>query len=296
MPYEVRGQTVHLGRRPTPKGRQLLQAALFMNAAELPTPQPSDWTKEVSNWPMMGNDRYGDCVMAMQGHGIQLATQYGTGTMVTPPDSEIVTDYFNETGGRDIGLNTPDSLDLLHKRPISGQSIDGYGQINHQNKSIVALSCQIFGGVPFDVDLPDNFQTEINAHRPWADTSLPPNPNNGHSILAAGVQVTGPIFITWGMVVPATWAWTFKYAVAAYAVLWTAWRGQRNPAHVDFATFIAAYQAETGKPAPIQPPPPAPTPPPPPVIGDSVGLDIIIRNEQTGANYHATVNNVPRSN
>lgn len=298
----IDGMEIRLGRLKAPRERKMLQAELYLTAANLPPPKPSDWTKQISSWPMMGNNQFGDCVEACWGHAIMVASQYGDGSLVTPSDQEIVTTYLKQTGGRDIGLNMPDALDYWDANALSGQDIDAWGKLNVRDTKMIAITCQLFGPVPIGIELPNNFEQGVNSGQ-WSDTGLPPNPQLGHCVLIAAVNSTGPIVVTWGRLVQMTWAWFLKYTEEAYLVLYTAWRGKLNPSQLDFNAFVADYQAITGRPAPpIQPPPgppgpPAPPnppqPPAPPIIGDSVGLDVIIRLQQ-GQTYHSTIN-VPRA-
>ena len=95
----------------------------------LPAPPVSiDYTKAVSQWPMMGNDNYGDCTCAAAGHMIMDWTA-NTGNELVVPDS-VVLSFYNHFahGNADAGANGADdegaggAITPLSAEPVGGTS------------------------------------------------------------------------------------------------------------------------------------------------------------------------------
>jgi hypothetical protein len=73
--------------------------------------------------------------------------------------------------------------------------------------------------MPIGVALPDDAMDEFTHGKPWSNTKLPPDQNEGHCIYLTGYTATGPTCITWGGYQALTWAWLTKYCDEAYFVL-----------------------------------------------------------------------------
>jgi hypothetical protein len=81
---------VKLGKAPAREDPRTLKLAHYLLEEALPPPpQRTLRRKKVSDWPMYGNDQYGDCVFAGAGHEIQLWTAMG-GKMVEVPTDAIL--------------------------------------------------------------------------------------------------------------------------------------------------------------------------------------------------------------
>src|SRR5215472_15504068 len=75
-----------------------------------PPPDATDYSKAVPTWPMMGNDKYGDCTCAAAGHMIQQWTA-NTGSANVLPDSQILSVYQHFVGdSTDKGVSMLDVL------------------------------------------------------------------------------------------------------------------------------------------------------------------------------------------
>ena len=77
-------------RRP-PSLRAYLTATLASGAS-------ADWYSRVASWPMLANDRAGDCTCAGVGHVIQQWTAYTDATPVVTNDAEVLAAYSAVSG------------------------------------------------------------------------------------------------------------------------------------------------------------------------------------------------------
>src|SRR5215469_12071834 len=82
-----------LGRKPARADDPKLHLHAYLNRAELPPlPNSTDWSVFVKTWPMLDNDKLGDCVPAVILHSAQLATAIAANEYV-PTDADAVALY-----------------------------------------------------------------------------------------------------------------------------------------------------------------------------------------------------------
>jgi hypothetical protein len=275
----VHGRRVRLGRLSTPRSRQLLPLRAYLRQGSLPPPAHKDWSGKIGRWGMMLNDELGDCVEAMKGHAVQVISTYGRGSTVVVSDAEIRKTYFTETGGPDVGLNIPTSLDYWVRHPLGGVSLLGHAALDYHNHTEVCQANQLFGGVYVGVNLPADAIPAINAHQDWSSTRYAPDPNSGHAILLLKTEKDYATFVTWGQLQRATWAWFDRYVEESHVGLAADWfAGQSlDPSGLDDAALLEDYQLITGQKPPVIVTPPSPPSPPSPSpvhgLGCTVNID-----------------------
>jgi hypothetical protein len=250
--------SVKFGRNESPLGYPTARLRTFMSSAVLPPPPKSGtFADRISKFPTMLNDTYGDCVIAGQGHHIQIATCYGAGKEVVIPDSVVKQTYFTQTGGRDNGLNIPMSLDYWVKHPIAGQKLLAWAACDVRDPVEQMQCLSWFGSGYYGVTLPFRYLDAINQKRPWEDISQPRNPKAGHCVLSVAYNEIGPIFATWGLLQQATWKWVAKYGDECIALITPEWMSQVvTPGGLDLASMLEYFQSLTGKKPPVPENPP----------------------------------------
>src|SRR5713226_1528187 len=98
-----------LGRKGIRTDPRTLRFADYVRPDRLPPiPATSDHTSKVSAWGMLGNDHYGDCVMAALAHGILDYTTYAS-TPRVPTEQQVVAAYL-QLSPSDQGLVVLDTL------------------------------------------------------------------------------------------------------------------------------------------------------------------------------------------
>src|SRR2546425_8758875 len=123
--------------------RPRLHLGQFLTGTYPPAPAVVDYTSKVPEWPMYGNDQYGDCVWAMIGHSIEAATSYGRGATVEVTDADVLKGYSDVTGFRpddpstDQGTVIQDALDYWRKTGVGGHKILAFAQVDIHNPSEV---------------------------------------------------------------------------------------------------------------------------------------------------------------
>ncbi len=241
-----------LGKRARRDDRRTLKLARYMTAA-LPSPPPSvDWTRGVTDFGMMLNDRLGCCTIAAVGHAVQTWTLNALGRELTVPDSTILNYYevwdgYNPADpGSDQGGVELDVLNDWRQEAFNGHSLDAYVSLSPDHPiPDIATAIWLFGGAYIGLELPISAQNQDV----W-DVPENPGPNDepgswgGHAVYIVGYDTApspesripgpGPLptadcrlptltCITWGAPKKMTWAWFEKYGSEAYALVSKEW-------------------------------------------------------------------------
>lgn len=250
MPIQASGQTSYkLGKRPAKHDLRTLQMANYISAAAVPPPPAhEDFEKRVKDWPMMLNDRLGDCTCACAGHMIEQWTTYA-GKAVTPSDDAVLKAY-EAVGGykpnqpdTDNGAVVLDVLNYWRKTGVGKHKILAYAGLEPKNHNQVRDSIFLFGNCYLGVGLPLSAQNQ----NVW---SVPPGGAvgqgasgswGGHAIPVVAYDVRGLTVITWGARKRMTWEFLDAYCDEAYAVLSEDWLDSRklSPGDFDLATLQA---------------------------------------------------------
>lgn len=271
--------TYALGRLPEDLSKPRLTLAPHLTATA--PPASADWYSHVQAWGVLGNDQWGDCVFAGNGHIIEQQTALGEGDETIVTDAEALAEYSRVTGFNpdagppgsnptDQGALIQDGLADLRKNGVAGQKIAAFARVNQASQDEVKTALADLGAVSLGVNLPQSAMDQFNAGQPWTvsgDATI----LGGHCIIAAGYDAQYVYVVTWGKVVPAAWGWLAAYCDEAWAVVSAAWAGKggKDPEGVDLHSLGAEFAALTGQPNPF----PAPQPPPPPKPDPAVLLE-----------------------
>lgn len=215
-----------LGKHPRKYDPKGLKLSRYINWSTLPTP-PSvvDATAGVSQWPMYGNDKAGDCTCAAMGH-LEEIWRINQPNPVDPTDAEVVgmysavTGYNPTTGANDNGANMVDILNYCKNTGFAGDKIGGFAAIDFTDQQSIMAAMYLFRGVYLGVGLPDSVLPGDTVP-PWT-VSAPPNPNNGHCINIAKADIDSLCeVVTWGQLLPMSWQFLDTDADEAYAIFTT---------------------------------------------------------------------------
>jgi hypothetical protein len=274
----------HGGRKPNNPNRPRLYLKSFLKAGATP-PASVDFTK-LPNIGMLGNDQYGDCVFAANGHIVEQQTYEGQGTEVTVSTAQALAEYSKVTGfnpndpNTDQGAEVQQGLDDLRKSGLNGHKIAAFAQVDVTNMNEVKLAVAEFGAVDIGFNFPDSAMDQFNNGQPWDVVKGSPL-DGGHCVVVVGYDSNYLLVYTWGAVQKMTYAFWTKYVEEAWALVdqdaFNATSGKTFTG-VDLATFGAQFAALTGQPnpfpdAPTPTPSPAPTPVPDPAPSPSPVVD-----------------------
>lgn len=279
------GHVVKLGgRKPSDPARKHLKLAHYLKAAALPAPPATcDYSaKAVSLQNIYMNDQLGDCVIAGGYHVTGVETgNAGDGFVAT--DAQIVSDYSAIAGyvpgnpATDNGTDLPTAMDWWSKNQFAdGTKLTAYVAVDATNQTEVMQALFLFEHVYIGMALPDAWVNPFPSGNGFVWDDGPPDPNNGHCVMAVGYNAQGLQIDSWGLIGTLTWAAVAHLCSAAgqgeLFVMLTPdqlAKGQSvAPNGVAWADLVADFDAMGGNvpapaPAPQPVPPPAPVPPAP---------------------------------
>jgi hypothetical protein len=217
------------GKTPATKDPRDLLFHNYVNLSKIPKP-PEYFGDEdvVSEYPMDGNDKYGNCVWAMFAHMCQLFAALG-GMPCNFSLEAILKGYSDVTGfdpndpSTDQGTNERDGLKYMIKTGLVDTTgkIHKFGafvKIDPKNTLHMNAACWLFGAVPLGVQIPASAMEQFNNNQPWSLVWLNNHIEGGHAIPWVAKR-NNDIVLTWGRKQEMTLAWFRRFCDEAYAVL-----------------------------------------------------------------------------
>lgn len=180
-----------------------------------------------NNWTMMGNDQYGDCVIAMEGHLMMVRTANAS-SIIVPSTSDILGLYTAETGfnpsdpATDQGTNMSDDAEYMVTHGILGHKADAIASIDPGNQDHLKWCNQLFGGCAIGINVPQSMMDQFQNGQPLDDIG-DRNYLGGHGIPIVHYDGTYFYVVTWGKRVPATPAFVKAYTEEAHALFFFDW-------------------------------------------------------------------------
>lgn len=280
------GREVVFGWRPPVAPVPCLRFRDYLRGAALP-PAPgsvsytSSASASLSN--IYGNDTLGDCVIAALFHLLGVWTGNASGTPYVATLEQIIAMY-SAIGGyvpgdpsTDQGCDMETAMNWIvangfpnGDRPLGRIAIDATNFVE------VCTAIWLFEGIDLGMSLPDAWISPFPSGNGFTwDVAGAPNPQNGHSIMAAGYDQTDVTIDTWGLLGKLTMAALAEYAIARnggvlYALLsldMIAKGASKAPNGFDAATLISDFDAMGGS---VPLPAPAPVPPPTPGVAPTL--------------------------
>jgi hypothetical protein len=217
-----------LGKTPARPGAVKLKFSFIMKAALLPAP-PAVFGHQalVTDWGVLGNTQWGDCVFAGAAHEHELWTRAGGAVPANFTDANALSDYaavtgFAYTDATDNGTDMADAASYRRKTGV----VDANG-VRHQITAYMSLrvgdfdemiqAAYLFGAVGIGINFPDSADTQFENGQPW-DVVAGANLVGGHYIVCCGRAANGnALVVTWGKVIEMTRAFYEKYNDETYA-------------------------------------------------------------------------------
>ncbi len=280
------GNDVRLGGRRRPKhlARSVkLEHILGATPVTPPSSTNNRAKADAALKQMYLNDQLGDCVIAGRYHRLGLLTGAATGKAFIATRAQILADYERIGGYSPSDPNSDQGCDMtvaandgVTHGYADGSKDVGWISIDPTNKSHVMLAIYLFEVGDVGVELPDEWVNPFPSGDGFTwDVAGDPDPSNGHCYEIVDYDANLGVYIeTWGMGGWETWAALAKYTCDAAGGELQIHLNQdqldkamaKAPNGLDWATLIAAFNAQGGHvPVPTPPPAPSPTPVPPPV-------------------------------
>lgn len=249
-----------LGKAPVKVDPRTIRLESILSSTLPPPPVSVDNSVKWSNLGILGNDKYGCCVMAGWANLLDLIANYYGGTF-TCTSQEVVAQYLALTGGKDTGLVELDFLKWAMKNAWKGQEVLAFASVASHDMTLMAQAISIAGAVFRGVELPTTAQAQVGKLWDFLPGVAGNQPGSwgGHCTIGVGydqgTQRTKDL--TWAIVQPATYAFWQAYQSESYAIITSETPGINRDALEAQLEQIGQYVGPTPNP---------PAPPPVPVV------------------------------
>lgn len=218
-----------LGKTPARKGAVKLRLSVYLGPRAPRAPRsfghydllPAD------GWGMLGNDQYGDCVLAGADHETMLWNKIA-GRDVAFDEATALQDYGRITGFTPADPNSDQGTDMQaaasYRRKTgivdaSGNrhTVEAYAAVG-LTPTALAQAAHLFGAVGWGFRVPTSAMQQFNDGQPWSDVG-DENIEGGHYVSLVGRKNGRYAFVTWGHLQWATAGFVRKYGDEAIAYL-----------------------------------------------------------------------------
>jgi hypothetical protein len=241
-----------LGWRRVPTDHRNLRLASYATpGTPAIVPASADWMSKDKSWPILGNDKIGDCVFVAMAHLVQSWSMYSAGAETLIPERRVigaysaVTGYDPYTGTNDNGAVSTKALSYWRRTGLDGHKIAAYLQVDHRDENEVRAAMNLFGGLFIAASMPLSAGDQFEAYKTWTPgrgARGRAGSWGGHAIHMGRYDATGLTVSTWGRAQKATWSWFDAYVDEAYAIVspdfLTAASGM-NPLGFDLTRMLA---------------------------------------------------------
>lgn len=217
-----------LGKKPAVKNSVSFRFRDYLSLAQAPVPpKVVHHDKGITNWGMLGNDQYGDCVWAGAAHET-MAWNKTAGKDIVISEANALSDYSAVTGFKPNDPNSDQGTDMKaaasyrRKTGISSASgrhkVAAYLAITPGNRTELKLACYLFEAVGIGIQFPASAMDQFNAGKPWTVVKGS-QIDGGHYVPMLGYDSKYIYIITWGKVQKMSWAFFDKYCDEAIVYL-----------------------------------------------------------------------------
>lgn len=265
--------TLKFGKADPDHSKAALLLADHLTGVPVP-PSQRDWLSEVTDWPMYGNDAYGDCVWAMIGHAIEAWTRYASGVAVEVSEAALLKGYADVTGfdphdpSTDQGTVLQDAMNYWKKTGIAGHKILAFAKVNHLDQAELQAAIDIFGALLIGIQFPAVAMQQFDAGQPWAVVKHDGGIEGGHAVHVGAYDASKYELVTWAKVQAMTPGFADKYLDEAWVAITAEWLNavEQSPEGLDLHSLGEALHQLTGEPNPFPVNPPQPPQPPQPPL------------------------------
>lgn len=227
-----------------------LCASAFVAA---PAPPASvSWQAAVVDWPMWGNDAAGNCAWVGPAHMFECWTaNVGATCAITTADClaaySAATGYDPSNPATDQGTVLADVLPYVRDKGLAGHRWQAWATIRPSETDLMKLAIAETGGVLLGFQLPLSVQSQTVWGEGGTGGNDTPGSWGGHCVCGVGYDERYLYVVTWGQLVPVTWAFVLRCCDEAYACFSEDFlKGDTAPNGFDRAELLAALRALQG--------------------------------------------------
>lgn len=212
--------TFELGRLPSPYDSRTLWLENYITHLLATPPEVRDWHSTISDWGVMGNDRYGNCVIVTAAHAILAwrANELGDRNRIT--DSAVI--ELSTSMGALRGYNILERCKYWRKVGMWSDKLWAFASVVPANFEHVRVAINSFGVVDIGVNMPSAWKSTDTWDVGFGPTYRP-GTWGGHSVPLVGYDLAYVYLVTWGKVIRMTWAALSYYCDEAFALIDQNW-------------------------------------------------------------------------
>ena len=259
-PAAIAGAPVRLGKSEPRVDARTLMLANYLGGKLLPTLPPFERNAVgLAGFPMLANDRYGNCTCAALGHAYEVVEwRDGKGTQVQADEQAVEALYWSTgnpptPGADDSGRNMLDVLKYARANGLFGREVLGFTKFDARNHDHYKAVIYLFGFAYIGLALPAAAQ----GHTVWtgidpSGAGGKPGSWGGHAIInqaynppGGALATGGTVGVTWGHRINIGWDFLDAYVDEAYAIIFQDWLDQSgvSPDQFDLASLQADLAA-----------------------------------------------------
>lgn len=224
-----------LGKTPArPLPKSAVRLADYLTASKLPPlPRLFGHSQLVSQWDVLGNDQYGDCVWAGAAHEV-MELNATCNKAVAFSTSSVLSDYSAVTGFKPDDPNTDNGTDMVaaakYRKDVGVLDANGkrhkvlaYVSINPKSWKEMLYAAYLFDAVGIGIQFPGSAMKQFDAGKAWtvqAGASIEGGhyiPGFNRLVTADGMKSDWVSIVTWGRVVDMERKFFTKYCDEAIA-------------------------------------------------------------------------------
>lgn len=217
-----------LGKAPARKDSIKFLFGNYLTGKLPPPPKQGGHLDLIKNltWGMLGNDEFGDCVLAGAAHETMLWNAEAKKIIPFYPP-QVLSDYSAITGfnPKDPSTDQGTDMQVAAKYRQDVGVLDGQG-MRHRIGAYLAISTptevrqaiHFFSACGIGIQFPNSAMTQFNAGKDWTVVKKT-KVEGGHYIPGIAYDEKFVYVVTWGRVVRAEWAFIKKYMDEAVVYL-----------------------------------------------------------------------------
>lgn len=260
MPIRTQHPALKLGKKPARRGAMQLKFSDLADESVLPKP-PRYFgnSKLVSEpWGMLGNDRWGDCVLAGAAHETMLWTRQGEAPDCLFTEENALEAYSEVTGfnpadeGTDQGTDMGEAASWRRKVGIKDSTgvrhrVAAFLSIDPGDLKAHYQAMWLFGAVGIGFEFPSSAWDQFDASKPWK--VVPRSPVEGGHYVPLLFKRRTMECVTWGRTQGMTVDFFGKYNDESVVyVSEDALTARKSPEGFDYDTLVK-YLAKLPKPS-----------------------------------------------
>lgn len=216
--------------------RRTLKASTILEPKRVNVPKTHRIAKGLTNVPMYGNDRAGDCTVASQAHRVDTQERSSSQNEIKLTTQQVFRAYQDVSGWDGVPGSPSDQgayeLDVLNymrhvglglEKDGTPHTIYAFAAVQWQDIDQFKLAHYVFGGLKICAGLPLTAADQMDRGEAWDVVPSSWRANwgtwGGHSMYSRGFNDQGVWVWTWGREQFMTWRWIYAYVDECYCVI-----------------------------------------------------------------------------